>query len=99
VNEEIRELLSLLNLFEEVQDLRLHRHIEGAGRLVKEQELRFRRQSPRNRDPLTLAPENSWGKRYRCSAEDRPLAADGHLFVRLQTGRKTLTGAAPRRYP
>src|SRR2546426_3317689 len=89
-DEEVREVLPLLYFLEEVQDLGLDRHIEGAGRFVEEQELRFRREGAGNRDALTLAP----GELVREAVEVLGSQADllqqtGTLFVRLRTGRKT----------
>jgi hypothetical protein len=40
---------------EEVQDLGLNRGVEGGGRLVEQQHLRFKDQRPGDRDALALA--------------------------------------------
>ena len=46
--------LALLRL-EQVEDLRLHGHVERGGRLVGEQQLRAARQGDRDHDPLAHA--------------------------------------------
>ena len=53
-DEEIGETAFLLQFVQEVEDLRLHRHVEGAGRLVEDDELRIERQGPGDGDPLPL---------------------------------------------
>jgi hypothetical protein len=52
---------SLLQLAQQVQDLRLHRHIERRGRLVADDQLRAHRERARDREPLRCPPENSCG--------------------------------------
>ncbi len=51
----------LLQPAQEVDDLRLHRHVEGTRRLVQHVELRVQRQCARNGDALPLPAENSCG--------------------------------------
>jgi len=41
-------------VFDEIQDLCSHRHVQRADRLVREQDSRSRRQGSRNRDALAL---------------------------------------------
>ena len=45
-------LLLRLQLDEEVEDRRLHRHVERGGRLVADDELRLARERPRDRHAL-----------------------------------------------
>ena len=53
-NEEERDANLALQLAQQVQDLRLHRHIERLSRLVADDQLRLHRQRPGNGDALTL---------------------------------------------
>ncbi|CUJ82633.1 Uncharacterised protein [Achromobacter sp. 2789STDY5608615] len=54
-DEHIRQPELLLQIAHQVQDLRLHRHVQRRGRLVAHQELGLRRQRPRDRNALALA--------------------------------------------
>ena len=54
-DEQVGEAEPLLQLAEQVQDLRLDRDIEGGDGLVADDQLRLRRQRPRDADPLALA--------------------------------------------
>src|SRR5208282_1556440 len=54
-DEEIGELVLLLQLAQEIDDLRLHRHVEGRGRLVEHDEARREHHRPRDGDALALA--------------------------------------------
>ena len=54
-DEQIGQAEAILQVAHEIQDLRLHRHVEGRGRLVADNELRIRRERARNRDALALA--------------------------------------------
>ena len=45
---------SRCSALEQVEDLRLHRNVEGARRFVADHQFRVHRQGARNRDPLTL---------------------------------------------
>jgi hypothetical protein len=63
-----RELV--LQSLEQVQDLRLHRHVERARRLVAHDEVRSHRERPRDRDALALAArELVRVSRHRLAAE------------------------------
>ena len=53
-DEQHRQPLSRLQLGQQVQDLRLHRHIQRGGRLIGDQELRPIGQRHRNHHPLPL---------------------------------------------
>ena len=53
-DEEVGEAKLLLQLHEQVEDLRLDRHVEGRHGLVRNDELRVHRQRPRDADPLAL---------------------------------------------
>ena len=54
-DEEVRDLALRLQLDEEVEDRRLHRHVERGGRLVADDELRLARERPGDRHPLLEA--------------------------------------------
>ena len=54
-DEQIRQLQLLLQIHQQVDDLRLHRHVERRHRLVEHQERRVERQRARQTDPLPLA--------------------------------------------
>ena len=54
-DEQIRELEAPLQLEQEVQDLRLDRHVERRHRLVGDDELRLERERARDADALALA--------------------------------------------
>ena len=54
-DEEVGELEPILELLEEVDDLRLDRDVEGRDRLVAHDELRLDRERAGDPDPLTLA--------------------------------------------
>ena len=54
-DEEIGEAKFILQVAHQIQDLRLHGHIERRGRLVADDELGFGRERPGDRDPLPLA--------------------------------------------
>ena len=54
-DEQVRHTELALQLAQQVQDLRLHRHIECRGRLVADDQLRRYRQRARDRDALALA--------------------------------------------
>ena len=53
-DEERREPELLLQLAEQLEHARLHRHVEGARRLVGDEQLRVERERPRERGALTL---------------------------------------------
>ncbi len=53
-DEQRREAQSLLQLPEQLEHRRLHRHVQGAGGLVGDQQLRLQHQRPREGDPLAL---------------------------------------------
>ena len=54
-DEEVGQPELPLQVLHEVQDLRLHRDVQGRGRLVANHELRVARQRARDRDSLALA--------------------------------------------
>jgi hypothetical protein len=66
-DEEDRDSQVPLDLGEQVEDLGLYRHVQGADRLVREQHVGLRRQCSRDRHPLSL----SAGQRPRAPAGDR----------------------------
>src|SRR5699024_698802 len=53
-DEQARESVFLLQAFEQVEDLRLHRYVERRGRLVGDEQLRPQGQSAGDADALTL---------------------------------------------
>ena len=53
-DEEIGQLQLFLKLHQEIDDLRLNRHVEGRDRLVGDDERRIQRQRARDADPLPL---------------------------------------------
>ena len=62
-----------LEIVEEVEDLGLHRHVEGRGRLVEEEEARAEEERAGDGDPLAL----SAGERVRVAAGELGRQADG----------------------
>ena len=54
-DEQIGQVELRLQFFQEVEDLRLDRHVERRDRLVADDELRMQHQRPGDRDPLPLA--------------------------------------------
>ena len=54
-DEEIGEVALLLQVAQQIDDLRLHRHVERAGRLVEHDELRLQHHGARDGDALALA--------------------------------------------
>ena len=54
-DEDVREPEVLLEVLQQVQDLRLHRDVERRHRLVADDQLRVDRERPRDADPLALA--------------------------------------------
>ena len=54
-DQQVGEAQPILQLAQEVQHLRLHRHVERADRLVGDDQLRARDQRARDRDALALA--------------------------------------------
>ena len=54
-DEQIGEVQILPQVHEQVENLRLDRHVERRDRLVANEEIRLHRQRPRNADPLPLS--------------------------------------------
>ena len=54
-DEEVRQLQPLLQIHQQLHDLRLHRHVQRRDGLVGDQERRVQRQRAREADPLPLA--------------------------------------------
>src|SRR2546423_8452416 len=61
-DEQVGEVEFVLQVFEQIQDLRLDRHVQGGDRLVGNDELRPKRQPPGNADALPLAAAELMGK-------------------------------------
>ena len=59
VGEEVLELFFVLEVEQEVDDLCLHGKVEGAQRLVTDQEPRVEHQRTGDGDPLALAPREA----------------------------------------
>ena len=53
-NEQVSESQFLLQVFQQVDDLGLYRHIQGGDGFVADNQLRAQDQGSRNADPLTL---------------------------------------------
>ena len=53
-DEQVGEVVVLLEILQQLQDLRLHRHVQGGYRLVGDDELRHQRQGAGDRDALAL---------------------------------------------
>ena len=60
-NEQIRQTQPLLQIHQQVDDLRLNRNIERRHRFVTDQQLGLHRQRASNADTLPLPPEHSCG--------------------------------------
>jgi hypothetical protein len=54
-DEEVGEAVANLQLAEEIDDLGLHRHVEGRRRLVEDDQLRAQDDGARDGDALALA--------------------------------------------
>ena len=54
-DEDQREAVARLHVLEQVEDLGLHRHVEGRDRLVADDQLRVEHERPGDRDALALA--------------------------------------------
>ena len=54
-DEQVGEVVLLLQVAQQVDDLRLHRHVERAGRLVEHHELRLQHHGAGDGDALALA--------------------------------------------
>src|SRR5438093_3320161 len=54
-DEQVGEVEFVLEIFEQIQDLRLDRHVQGRDRLIGNDELRPKRQRPGNAETLPLA--------------------------------------------
>jgi len=60
-DEHIGEPMARLELAQQVDELCLHRDVEGGGRFVEDEQARLEHEGPSDRDPLPLAAENSCG--------------------------------------
>ena len=83
-DEEISELVALLQIAQEIDDLRLHRHVERGGRLIQDQELRLEHERTGNGDALALAA----GEFMRVAVLRRRIESD--LLQRLRHPRAPL---------
>ena len=54
-HEQIRETERVLEIEQNIERLRLHRHIEGGDRFIGHDQARVQRERPRDADALTLA--------------------------------------------
>ena len=54
-DEQVGQPALLLEVMQQIDDLRLHRNIQSAHRLVADDEFRFNSQCPRNADALALS--------------------------------------------
>ena len=71
-DEQIGQIQRRAQIHEQVEDLRLDRHVEGSHRLVADQKLGFDRQRPRDADAGTL----SAGELVRKAPHQRRVEAD-----------------------
>ena len=71
-DEQIGQLQLLLQIHQQVDDLRLHRHVERRHRLVEDQERRVQRERARQADALALAA----AELVRIAIEVRRVQAD-----------------------
>ena len=55
-DEQVGQVILGLQILEQVDDLRLNRHVQGRDRFIAHDQLRVQRQGARNADPLALAP-------------------------------------------
>ena len=76
------EVVLLLQPGEQFQHLLLDRHVERAGRLIEDQDARFQHQSPRDRNPLTLAAGELMRIAVQHRAVETDFAQDRHLPCR-----------------
>ena len=60
-DEQVGQAELALELLEQVEDLRLDRHVERGDRLVADDEVRLEDERPGDADALALPPENSCG--------------------------------------
>ena len=61
-DEQVGELVPLLKVAEQIEDLRLHRDVEGRDRLVGDDQRRLHRQCPSDPHPLPLPSRQLVGK-------------------------------------
>ena len=84
-DEEIGDLALPLQFAQEIDNLRLYRHVERGGRLVEHDKFRLERHGPGNRDPLALtAREFVRITVHRCRIEtdiEKRLGNDLALFL------------------
>ena len=76
-DEQIGKLVALLQVAQQIDDLRLHAHVERTGRLVQHDEFGTQHHGPGNGDALALAA----GKLMRIAVHGRRI--DAHLVERL----------------
>ncbi len=55
-DEKVREPQTILEILEQIEDLRLYREIQGAGGFVTDDQARFHSERPGDTDALALAP-------------------------------------------
>ena len=60
-DEQIREFEFLLQVYQEVDDLRLDRDVESRNGFIADDETGIESERPRDGDALAWPPENSWG--------------------------------------
>jgi hypothetical protein len=73
-DEKRRDAEVSLKIHEQVQDLRLHAHVEGADGLICDDEFGFRGERRRDTDPLTLTAGEACGK----TIDERAIEPDAH---------------------
>ena len=97
-DEEVGEAELVLEVVEQVDDLRLDRDVEGGDRLVGDDQLRLQRQRPGDPDPLPLAA----GELVReavvvLGGEADPLEQLLHPAAQLRAARRRPAASAGRR--
>ncbi len=86
--EQIGQIELSLELVEQVEDLRLDRHVEGRRRLVEDDQLRVEGDGPGDGEPLPLTARELMGVAIEMlAAHTDPLQQLHHAFCQLLTGR------------
>ena len=88
-DEEIRHLALALQVFQDVEHLSLHAHIQGRSRFVTDQEIGFTGQGAGNRDALSLTAGELMGIARQVLSRQAHRTQQRHGFV-VQEGGITL---------
>jgi hypothetical protein len=71
-DEQVGDAEFALQVLQQVEDLRLHRHIQRRDRLVRDDQRRLQRERPRDAQALALAARKFVRKTLVCVARGRP---------------------------